>query len=108
MIRERLLAVRERRAALVIRASQQRDSVQVLVRRTDAATAWIDRARAVLEQIKARPAWIAAAVALLVVLRPRKTLSLIATGASLWRTWRSLRAWTERLSAAPPTGRGGY
>ena len=104
MIRERLLAVREKRAALISQAGRQREDLHLLVRRADAATAWMERGYALFLRIKARPAWIAAGVALLLIVRPRKTLRWLATAASLWRTWKSARAWAERMSA--PARRG--
>ena len=104
MIRERLLAVREKRAALIAQAGRQRAELHALVRRTDAAAVWVERARALLERAWAHPVWLAAALALLVALRPRKTLRWAATGFSLWRSWRGLKAWAERLSASAQRG----
>ncbi len=102
MIREKLLALRERRAGLVARAAQQRESMHVLVARAEAATAWFDRARALLGKAREHPVWIAVAVALFVALRPRKSLRLLAAGISVWRGWRNLRAALERMGPQQP------
>lgn len=102
MIRERLLRLRERRAVLVARAEQQRDAVYGLVVRAETATAWFDRARTLLGKAREHPVWIAVGVALFVALRPRKSLRLLATGFSLWRGWRSLRASLERIGPRQP------
>lgn len=102
MIRERLLALREQRAALVARAEHQREGVHGLIVRAEAATAWFDRARMLLARARAHPMWIAAGVALFVALRPRKAFKWLATGISVWRGWLSLRATLERLGANPP------
>lgn len=104
MIREQLLALREQRALLVAHAEHQRETMHALVLRAESATAWFDRARALLERARAQPVWIAAGVALFVVLRPRKALKLLAAAISLWRGWRSLRTLLER-AAAPPARR---
>lgn len=105
MIRERLLALREQRAQFVVRAEHQRDGLATLVARAETATLWLERSRTLLGNLRAHPVWIAAAVALLVVLRPRKSLKLIATGLSLWRGWRSLRAFLERIMPGPTSAR---
>lgn len=96
MIREKLIALRERRATLVARSEHQREGVTALVERAEAAFAWVDRARALGRTLRAHPAWVAAGVALLVALRPRKMFKLFGTGLTLWRGWRSLRAAYER------------
>lgn len=102
MIREKLLALRERRGALIAQAERQREELNVMVVRAEAATAWIDRARAVVSRARAHPLWIAAGVALFVALRPRKALKWLVTGVSLWRGWLNLRAGLEHAAAVQP------
>ncbi len=97
MIRERLIALRERRAQLVARTEHQRDAVFALVAKVEVAGAWFDRGRSVMRSARRHPVWIAAGVALLVALRPGKAVKWFATGLSLWRTWRSLRAQYDRF-----------
>jgi hypothetical protein len=97
VIREKLIALRERRAVLVSRADHQRADVLELVGRADTAMAWFERARGFGRKLRANPLWVVAGVALLVILRPRKALGLAATGLTLWRNWRILRATYERF-----------
>lgn len=96
MIREKLIALRERRATLVARSEHQREHVAMLVGRAETAFAWVDRARAFGRKLRAHPLWVVAGVALLVALRPGKMLKLFGTGMTLWRGWRTLRATYER------------
>ena len=100
MNRERLIALRERRAHLVARAEVQRADVLVMVERAEVATAWIDRAAAAARWLRGQPLLIAAGVMLLVVLRPGKALKWFTTGVSLWRTWKSLRPIVERFTSS--------
>jgi len=102
MIREQLLALREKRALLVVRAGEQRDDVLVIVGKLDRAAAWYDRAKAIGRKLRANPLWVAAGVALLVAARPRKALKLFTTAYSLWRGWRNLKALLERFAPAQP------
>ncbi len=96
MIREKLIALRERRALLVSRAEQQREGVIAIVERAEVAMAWFDRARAFGRKLRANPLWIVAGVAVLVALQPRKMLKLFATAYSLWRGLGKVRAAYER------------
>jgi len=102
MIREQLLALREKRALLVGRAEEQRHDVLVIVARLERAAAWYDRARAIGRKVRANPLWVVAGVALLVAARPRKAVKLFTTAYSLWRGWRSLKALLERYAPAQP------
>jgi len=97
VIRERLIALRERRAHLAARADIQRAEILVMVERAEVATAWMDRATAIARWLRGQPLLIAGAVALLVVLRPGRTVKWFATGISLWRSWKSVRAVIDRL-----------
>lgn len=104
-MREKLIALRERRALLVSRAEHQREAAFVLIQKAETATAWFDRARSMLRNVQRHPLWIVAGVALLVALRPGKAFKWFATGLSLWRTWRSVRATLDRFVPAQPPAR---
>ena len=108
MIREKLLALRERRSLLIAHCELQRIEVFTIIERVERAAAWIDRAKAIALNLRAHPVWLAAGVALLVAARPRKALKLFATGFSLWRGWRNLRAMMERFAPAHPAARRAY
>jgi hypothetical protein len=108
MIREKLLALRERRAVLVSQAEAQRAGVMAIAERVERATVWVSRARSVVSTLRAHPLWVAAGVALLVAIRPRQTVKLLVTGFSLWRGWQNLRASLERIAPARSPARRAY
>ena len=108
MIRERLIALRERRAHLVALAETQRADTLVMVRRAELATAWFDRAAFYARWLRGQPVLVAVAVALLVALRPAKALKWFGTGISLWRSWKSLSAVIDRLAPDRVPARGAY
>lgn len=98
MMRERLLALAVRRAALVEQARTGREALAALVERGEAATSWIAGARRLLEEAARRPLLVVAAATLLLALRPRRALAWIAGGWSLLRMYRRARRWWARLS----------
>ena len=100
-MRERLIALHERRGQLIARAESERGEVFSLVDRADHLALWFDRARSIGHRVRANPVWLAIGVALIVALRPRKAFRLVATGYSLWRGWRKLRATIDQLVPTP-------
>ena len=106
-MRERLLVLAERRARLAARAQSERESMAALIARTDTvaslAVSLLRVARRVLEQGQRHPLIVVAGVALLAALRPRRAISWIARGWSLWRLYRGARGWWLRFSAASTT-----
>ena len=105
MIRENLLALRERRAVLVAQAGEQRTDLNAVVARVERAAVWYDRAKAIGRKVREHSLWVAAGAALLMAARPRKALKLIATGFSLWRVWRRLSAVLDRFAPPQPVAR---
>ena len=105
MMRERLLALRERRASLVIEADAQRTSVAALAGQVEKAAVWYDRAKGIVLKLREHPVWVAAGVGLFVAARPRKALKWVATGFSLWRGWRRLNATLDRFAPVRPAAR---
>jgi len=91
-MRARLLALAERRARLTALAGAERESLAAFVARTDGAVGKVAGALAVvrrqLGKLRDQPLLVAAAVALLVVLRPRRALGWALKGWSLWRAYR--------------------
>ena len=108
MIRARLIELRERRATLVAQAGTQRESVIAFVERAEVATAWLDQAASAGRWLRERPLLVAAAVMLLAILRPRRTLKWLAAGFSLWRSWKSLRGFLRQLATDAAPARGGF
>lgn len=99
MMRGRLIALRERQAALAARAESERARLGEYVAHADAALAWMERGRAALEEAARHPWAIAAGVLVLFALRPKRVLRLAASGWSLWQLVRRVRRWWE--GAAP-------
>jgi hypothetical protein len=103
-MRERLIALRERRSRLIESASAEREVLAGYLARAEAATVWLDKGRWLLAEAKQRPWWIALGVAALVALQPKRSLRWLARGWSLWQAYRSARRWARRIvpsSAAP-------
>jgi hypothetical protein len=101
--RERLIAWRERRAALLAQADAEREALAAVLARTDVAAHWLEAGIAAGAELRRHPAWIGAGAALLFVLRPKRVLKWLASGWSLWRVYRGARAWLYR--AAPEAAR---
>ena len=110
-MRERLLALAERRAHLVARAQTERATINALLTPADAAaslsSSLFQSVRRALEQAERHPLIVMAGVALLVALRPRRALIWLGRGWSLWRLYRGAYGWWQRLLAvtAPAAGR---
>ncbi|MBI3370587.1 MAG: hypothetical protein HY017_02360 [Betaproteobacteria bacterium] len=105
-MRERLIALRERRAGLIVCAEIERGELAGWIARTDAVSRWAGTGVGMFRELKRHPLWIAGAVALVFVLRPGRTLQFAARWAaaawSLWRLVRRLRrarAWWQRFAA---------
>jgi hypothetical protein len=108
-MRQRLLALAERRAGLAARAQAERESIAALLKPADAAASaavsLFRTARRALAEARRHPAIVIAGVALLAVLRPRRAASWLARGWSLWRLYRGAQGWWQRLSpATAPAG----
>lgn len=101
MTRTRLIVLRERRARLVERAHAERERLAAFVSRAEAAYSWIDLGRRLLDGARRQPLIVAAGAALLVALRPRRALKLLASGWSLWQLYRRARRWWLRF--VPPS-----
>jgi hypothetical protein len=103
-MRERLLALAERRARLVAQAQSERATINALLAPADAAAALASSLFAaalhVQEQARRYPLAVAAGMALLVALRPKRAITWLSRGWSLWRLYRGARGWWLRLDAA--------
>jgi YqjK-like protein len=99
-MRARLIALAERRARLAQRAQGEREQLATLLERGEAALAWLEPGRRLLQTLARRPLIVVAAVALLFVLRPRRTFKWLLSGWSLWRLYRQASRWWQHLDAA--------
>jgi hypothetical protein len=104
MMRNRLLALAERRAQLAARAKAEREALSRLIAPADGAAtavaALLGLARRAADAAGRHPLVVVAGVALLAVLRPRRTFAWLARGWSLWRLARGAQGWWRRFSAA--------
>ena len=103
-MRERLLALAERRARLVAHAQSERATINALLAPADAAaslaTSLLRIARNIGEQARHHPLGVVAGVALLVALRPKRAITWLSRGWSLWRLYRGARGWWLRFETA--------
>lgn len=108
-MRERLLALAERRALLMARAQSERATINALLAPADAAsslaTSLLRAARNFQDQARRYPLAVAAGMALLVALRPKRAVTWLSRGWSLWRLYRGARGWWLRF-AEPGTAAG--
>lgn len=104
-MRERLLAVAERRAHLIARAQSERATLSALLEPADRAASLVASAvnlgRSLAAQAARYPLLVIAGVVLLAALRPRRAVKWLARGWSLWRLYRGASGWWQRFNAAP-------
>jgi len=102
-MRERLLSLAERRARLAVHAQAERERLVGLLAPVDAAAtvavSLFQAGRRAIEEARQHPLLLIAGVALLVALRPRRALSWLARGWSLWRLYRGASGWWHRFAA---------
>jgi len=110
MTRQRLLVLAERRASLAARAQAERETIVAALAPIDAAAslaASVTRlARDLLGHAARYPFAVFAGVALLAALRPKRAITWLSRGWSLWRLYRGARGWWLRY-AAPDTAAAG-
>jgi len=100
--RARLLELAERRSRLIERARAQREQLARSLAGTDTAADLLARAFRVVEGVLQQPLIVAAAVALLVVLRPRRALRWLMKGWSAWRLYRGAQRWWRQYAGRAP------
>ena len=109
MMRERLLALAEHRTRLVARAQTDRESIARLVAPTDAmsamATSVFRAVRRIFQEARKYPLLAIAGGVALAVMRPRRAISWIMKGWSLYRLYRSLAPVVQRFAATAGAGR---
>ena len=103
-MRERLLALAEKRTRLAARAESERATLNTLLAPADAAASLaasvLRLARGVLDQAARYPLGVVAGMALLVALRPKRAITWLSRGWSLWRLYRGARGWWLRFEAS--------
>lgn len=87
----RELALAVRKGELKARCAQQREALAASVWPVEKALAGADTLAAGVEWIKARPGVVGAAVALAVIMRPRRVWRWGRRGLGLWGAWKALK-----------------
>lgn len=95
-MRERLIALRERRAGLLARAEAERYALAGWLSRADRLSRWAGAGASLLR----RPLWIAGGAALLFALGPKRIIGWAVRAWSLWQIVRRARVWWHRLAPA--------
>ena len=95
MTRDRLIALSQQRTRLVGRARVEREHLGAVAARIESKFWWVDAAHKGVERVRRHPLLLAAGIALLVALRPRGAVKLLASSWSLWQLYqRARRLWT--------------
>jgi len=83
-----MMQIRLRRARLIERSEAQRRDLSAQLELWQAPLALADRSIAAGRYLRRHPSIVAAAVALLVLLKPGRAFAWARRGFVLWRTWR--------------------
>ena len=103
MTRSRLIALAQQRTLLVGRARVEREHLGAVAARIESKFWWVDAAHRGVDRVRRHPLLLAAGFVLLVALRPRGAVKLLASSWSLWQLYqRARRLWT--VAAAFATG----
>jgi len=93
--RARLIALTQQRTRLVGRARVEREHLGAVAARIESKLWWVDAAHNGVDRVRRHPLLLVAGIALLVVLRPRGAVKLLASSWSLWQLYkRARRLWT--------------
>jgi hypothetical protein len=97
--RARLIELAARRAGLVADARLEREALAVVVAKGDALALRgmrvMESFQRIADEVRARPLFALAAVAALVALKPRRALSWVLKGWSVWRMYRGAQRWWQ-------------
>lgn len=101
MTRARLIALGQQRTRLVGRAQIEREHLGAVAARIESKFWWVDAAHKGVDRVRRHPLLLVAGFALLVVLRPRGAVKLLASSWSLWQLYqRARRLWTATAGLA--------
>jgi hypothetical protein len=88
--------IQSRRSRLLARSGGLRERLAEEAQALERPLALADRARGALEWLAAHPQWLIAAVAVPIVLRPRRALAWALKLWGGWRLWRNVRGLLSR------------
>ena len=101
MTRARLIALTQQKMRLVGRARVEREHLGAVAARIESKFWWVDAAQKGVERIRRHPLLLTAGIVLLVALRPRGAVKLLASSWSLWQLYqRARRLWTAAAALA--------
>ena len=96
--RARLIRLAERRARLQESARVQREALAAVIARGDEAGLLLQRARALLDELRRHPWFVAGGVALFVALSPRRAFGWLMKGWTAWRMYRGAQRWLRQFA----------
>jgi hypothetical protein len=88
---EKLIKLAERRATLIARAENQRDTLARTSVSLQAPLALADRGLAGIHYLRQHPEWLAGTAVLTLLLKPRRIIKWTRNGWLVWRFTRSLK-----------------
>ena len=91
---EQLIKLAERRATLIARAENQRDTLARASLPLQAPLEMVDRGVAGIRYLRNHPEWLAGSAVLMLVLRPRRIVKWAQGG---WLAWRFARGLKNKL-----------
>lgn len=101
MIRHRLIVLRQHRARLIGHARVEREHLGAVLGRIESSLSWVDVLQKGLGEVRQHPLLVLAGVTLLVALRPRWAVKLLARGWWLWQLYqRGRRVWALATALA--------
>lgn len=105
-----LIEIARRRERLIAHCAAQRVAIAEVFHELRQPLAVVERAVAVTRFLRAHPVVVAAVVAGLIVFRRRSLLGLLTRGLAVWRTWKAVAPWMDRMGrglrrAGRPGGR---
>jgi hypothetical protein len=89
--------IARRKERLIARCAAQRGTIAEAFRDLEGPVRVVERALSVTRFLRAHPVVVALVVAGLVVFRRRSVLGVLTRGVALWRMWRAVTPWLERI-----------
>ena len=105
-----LIEIARRKERLIARCAAHRGTIAAAFHDLRQPIAVVERALTVTRFLRAHPVVVALVVAGLIVFRRRSILGVLTRGIAVWRTWRAVAPWLERIGpglrrAGTPGGR---
>ncbi len=92
-----LIKILQERERILARVGQQRVGIASSIAALSAPLSLVDRAIGIARYMRAHPAAVGIVVAILVALRTRSVLGMLARGIGIWRVFRQVRLLARRF-----------